>query len=124
MRLPGFYPRSIVRTLAASASDTMPALRSLRFRPEAFLVRMCRFTEWPRFTLRVSVSLNRFLAARLVLSFSFAFGFLIYSLLSPAAAAGGSSVFLAGRGAFVAGFALAALAFLAAFSSFSLALAR
>src|SRR5688572_7121423 len=83
-----YYARSIFLTLGASASDTRPDFRSLRFLPWLFLVRMWRFMEWPRLTLPVAVSLNRFTAPRLLLSFSFFLGFLI-SFLALAGRRGG-----------------------------------
>src|SRR6185503_6264647 len=116
-----FYPRSMRRTEGVSASDTRVDLRRPRLRPVAFLVRMCRFMEWPRFTLPVAVSLNRLTAPRLLLSFSFVFGFRMssrsYSLTFAFGASAGAS-FL-GRGALGAPDA-AALGALPAPSPFSL----
>ncbi len=73
----GDYSRSILFTLAASASETSVAFRSLRFRPWDFFVKMCRFVACDLLTFPLDVSLKRFTAPLLLLSLSFALGFLM-----------------------------------------------
>src|SRR6185503_13311337 len=117
------YPRSMRRTEGVSASETRVDLRRPRFRPVAFLVRMCRFMEWPRFTFPVAVSLNRLTAPRLLLSFSFVFAFRMssrsYSLAFALGASAAGASFL-GRGALGAPEAAARGAFFSPPSAFSL----
>src|SRR5262245_35462014 len=74
----GYCWSSILRTCGTSASETIVAVASPRFRPGAFLVRMWRFIDLLRLILPLAVILKRFTAPRFVFSFSFFFGFFMF----------------------------------------------